>query len=318
MSTCKRFIRISVIVIALVVPVLFGACEYFLQYALNHDNTDYSVYREFNELKDEYSWIVQWVDSIRSTDALKDTLIVDDNGMKMHAWYVSSPDSMDNTAVIVHGYKSNPIEMFQIGYLYNNDLRWNILLPDLIAHGMSEGNIIQMGWNDRHAVEQWIGVAHNIFETDTMVVHGISMGAATTMCVSGDDTPDYVRGFVEDCGYTSVWDEFEGELKAQFGLPAFPLLHTASALCKLQNGWSFTEASPLEQVKKCTKPMLFIHGDNDDFVPTEMVFPLYESKKGTKEIWLAPNSAHADSYKDHPEEYTEVVKNFIRKVVLVE
>ena len=61
-----------------------------------------------------------------------------------------------------------------------------------------------------------------------MVVHGVSMGAATTMMVSGEELPPYVKCFVEDCGYTSVWDEFKGELKNQFGLPAFPLLDVAS------------------------------------------------------------------------------------------
>ena len=83
---------------------------------------------------------------------------------------------------------------------------------------------------------------------------------------------------MEDCGYTSVWDEFRGELKELFGLPAFPLLHTASWLCRQEYGWDFREASALEQVKKCTLPMLFIHGDADTFVPTWMAYPLYEAK----------------------------------------
>ena len=94
------------------------------------------------------------------------------------------------------------------------------------------------------------------------------MGAATTMCVSGDPTPSYVRCFIEDCGYTSVWDEYSQEMKKRFGLPEFPMLHITSALVKARYGWSFKEASPLNQVAKCRKPMLFIHGSNDKFVPT--------------------------------------------------
>ncbi len=313
----KRF-RWALIAVIVVGFVLVGASQYFLYYALSHDTSDYDVEEEFDSLKAEYPWIVSWVDSIRLTDALRDTFINDDGGMRMHAWYIASPDSTDKTAVIMHGYQSNSIDMMQIGYLYNHDLRWNILLPDLLAHGLSDGNTIQMGWNDRHAVAQWIDVAHKLFDADTMVVHGISMGAATTMCVAGDDTPDYVRAFIEDCGYTSVWDEFKGEMKAQFNLPAFPLLHITSALCKLQNGWSFTDANPLEQVKKCVKPMLFIHGDADTYVPTYMVYPLYDAKPSEKQLWLAPGSAHADSYKDHPLEYTATVKKFLQSHQLLD
>lgn len=54
-----------------------------------------------------------------------------------------------------------------------------------------------------------------------MAVHGISMGGATTMMVSGEEQQPFVKCFVEDCGYTSVWDEFSHELKSSFFLPPF-------------------------------------------------------------------------------------------------
>ncbi len=312
----NRFIGVVVVVLVAIVVALVGAGEYFLHYALGRGDEKYDLEREFSELKVDFPWIEMWVDSIRSTGELRDTVIRNDNGLEMHGWYLSSSGSMGNTAVVVHGYTSNPIEMMQIGYMYNHDFGWNVLLPDLPAHGQSEGETIQMGWFDRKSIQQWIGVAHDVFDADTMVVHGISMGAATTMCVAGDPSPEYVRGFIEDCGYTSVWDEFKGELKAQFGLPAFPLLHVTSGLCKLQYGWSFTEASPLRQVQKCEKPMLFIHGDADTYVPTSMVYPLYEAAMCPKRIWIAPGSAHADAYKDHATEYTEVVRDFIDEYII--
>lgn len=313
--TKKKAIVIVRIVIIVIFVAIIGSSEYFLYFALNHDNKSYDVEKEFDKQKEMVPWTAQWIDSIRSTKALRDTFITKDDGKRMHAWYLASSDTaMHNTAVIVHGYKSNPIFMFQIGYLYNHDLHWNILLPDLTAHGQSDGSTIQMGWNDRHDVNRWVGVAHDIFHADTMLVHGISMGAATTMCVSGDDQGcDYLRGFVEDCGYTSVWDEFSGELKNQFGLPSFPLLNITSSVCKLQYGWSFKEASPLDMVAKCHKPMLFIHGDTDTYVPTAMVHRLYAAKSGVKALWLAKGSEHADAYRDHHEEYTMKVKDFIRK-----
>ena len=139
------------------------------------------------------------------------------------------------------------------------------------------------------------------------------MGAATVMAVSGEKTPDYVKCFVEDCGYSSVWDEFAAQLKDQFGLPSFPLMNTTSRLCQLKYGWSFAEAQQIEQVRKSIKPMLFIHGDKDDFVPYRMLQPLYEAKtKGKKAIFIAKGSIHAMAYRDQHEEYTKVVKEFLQ------
>ena len=206
-------------------------------------------------------------------------------------------------------------------------MRYNVLLPDLYGHGESEGDHIQMGWKDRWDVVRWSEVADEIFskprgamqnmslkDTHTQqVLHGISMGAATVMAVSGEKTPDYVKCFVEDCGYSSVWDEFAAQLKDQFGLPSFPLMNTTSRLCQLKYGWSFAEAQQIEQVRKSTKPMLFIHGDKDDFVPYRMLQPLYEAKtKGKKAIFIAKGSIHAMAYRDQYEEYTKVVKEFLQ------
>lgn len=100
-------------------------------------------------------------------------------------------------------------------------------------------------------------------------------------------------------------------LKAEFNLPEFPLLYTTSALCRLRYGWSFGEATSLKQVAKCSKPMLFIHGDTDNFVPSGMVYPLFNAKPQPKELWITKGTAHAKSYKDYPEEYSRRVAAFV-------
>jgi fermentation-respiration switch protein FrsA (DUF1100 family) len=79
----------------------------------------------------------------------------------------------------------------------------------------------------------------------------------------------------------------------------------------MKYGWTFREASPLKQVAKCQKPILFIHGEKDTYVPTEMVYRLYEAKPAPKQLWIVPNTGHADSYRNHPAVYTQRVKDFL-------
>ena len=187
---------------------------------------------------------------------------------------------------------------------------YNVVLPDLHAHGLSEGDMIQMGWLDRKDVLHWL----TIFQTDTMVVHGVSMGGATTMMLSAEEMPKGIKDlrFVDDCGYTSAWDEFTSELKNQFGLPPFPLMYTTSLLCKMRYGWSFSEASAIDAVRQSPYPMLFIHGDEDTFVPTEMVYRLYQAKPSNKKLWIAPGAEHASSYLTHPDEYIRQLSDFLK------
>ena len=312
----KRIIYVIIIVVLLLTGCTIGGSFYMLNFSLTPDAKILSKDADsYPYMYRNYPFLRPWVDSLRQADALKDTFIINPHGIQLHAYYVAAPKPTDKTAVIVHGYTDNAIRMFMIGYLYNRDLGYNILLPDLQHQGESEGRAIQMGWKDRFDVLQWMNIANKIFGDSTqMAVHGISMGGATTMMVSGEEQQPFVKCFVEDCGYTSVWDEFSAQLKDQFGLPSFPLMNTTSALCQHRYGWSFDEAQQIEQVRKSTKPMLFIHGDKDAFVPYAMLHPLYEAKtKGRKAIFIAKGSVHAMAYRDHHEEYTRIVKDFVSK-----
>lgn len=315
----KKLVRILSATVVLTVVVLLAAVVwgsfYMLDFSLNSDANRRDVDSAYVRLYKRVPDMKPWVDSLKRERKLRDTTITMDDGRRAHALYLRCDTAHGRTAVMVHGYTDCAVKYLYVGRMYHRDLGCNILLPDLSAHGLSDGEEIQMGWNDRLDIMRWTEVAKDLFaegsDSVRIVVHGVSMGAATTMCLSGERLPDYVRCFVEDCGYTSVWDEFEGQLKEMFNLPAFPLMWTTSALCKIKYGWSFGEASPLRQVAKCRRPMLFIHGDSDTFVPTRMVYPLYEAKPQPKELWIAHGSRHARSYTDHPKEYTAKVRAFI-------
>ncbi len=259
----------------------------------------------------------KWYDDLKAAGVLKDTTITGYRGFKVHACYVpaANPAKAQGTAIVVHGYTDNHFVFLYLVRMYRDQFNYNVLFPDLQYHGLSEGDHAQMGWYDRLDVEKWAEVAHNIFKDDFMVIHGVSMGAATTMMMSGDQLPAYIRAFVEDCGYASVWDQFKANLKQTFHLPPFPILTSANIVCKNRYGWSFKEASSMAQLAKCERPMLFIHGDADDFVPFSHLQMNYDAKvKGYKEMWVAPGAVHANSYVKHPEEYTRRVKNFLEKV----
>ena len=310
----KIGISLAIGIVALLMAGLYGVSEYMLSYSLSYPKGERMTATHWkNRMKSECPWTVAWMDSVYQHHCVKDTFVTMPSGYKAHAIYLFAPKTTANTAVVVHGYKVRAEGMLYIAYLYNHDLGYNVLLPDIYGHGESDGDYIQMGWKDRWDVIRWSEIANDIFNGDTwQVIHGISMGAATTMAVSGEKTPDYVKCFVEDCGYMSVWDEFADQLKDQFGLPSFPLMNTTSWLCHYKYGWSFAEAQQIEQVRKSTKPMLFIHGDKDDFVPYRMLRPLYEAKtKGRKNIFVAKGSVHAMAYRDHRQEYTRKVKEFL-------
>lgn len=311
----KHWLTAASLFLLVVLAAAFGAAWFLVDYALQPGNRSRDEQKAWTETDSIYPGLVGWRDSLIKAKALADTTITAPDGAHMHAWYVRAKPATASTAILVHGYTDCSIRMMPLGRMYERDLHMNILVPDLRNAGRTDGDHFQMGWLDRQDVKQWATVATKLFgDSARAIVHGVSMGAATTMMLSGDkDVPSCVKAYIEDCGYTSVYDQFSKELKERFSLPTWPLIPLASHICQWRYGWNFEEASALSQVALSTKPMLFIHGGEDDFVPTRMVRPLYAAKrKGYKALWIAPKAAHARSYQLYPEEYKQQVLHFLQ------
>lgn len=267
---------------------------------------------------EEYPALAGWFEEVRAKGCLREVTLTADDGTPLHAYLMTAPEPTDRTALLIHGYTDHPLGMLQYAWIYHHELGCNVLLPALRYHGKSGGRAIQMGWLDRLDIKQWIQELPTLLGGEQrVVVHGLSMGAATTMMLSGEaDLAPSVKCFVEDCGYMGVWEQFQKELKEDYHLPSFPVLHAANLICRLRFGWNFLEASALDAVRRADRPMLFIHGGDDHYVPTWMIHPLYREKGGAKGgnvRWLAPASGHADSFRDHPKEYTRQVTEFVQK-----
>ena len=231
------------------------------------------------------------------------------DGLRLNGVYY--PNAGSHLWVIaLHGYRGSHTGVTNLAQHYY-DAGYQVLTPDLRACGDSEGDYVGMGWLDRKDVLQWIDWVLAQDSEAEIVLHGVSMGAATTMMTAGEDTPEQVKVFVEDCGYTSVWDIFSSELKLRFGLPEFPILYTASATARAKAGYGFKEASALQQVQNCEKPMLFIHGTADDFIPYEMMGTLYNAKPGTNKATLtAEGAGHGEAMDVLGDTYWNTVFDF--------
>lgn len=238
---------------------------------------------------------------------------------QLKAYYYRHPDT-DQTAheprrvmFIAHGYSSKAKDMQQYIEMFYQ-LGYDVVAPDARAHGASQGSYIGFGWPERLDYVKWMKKVNQMYDDKvTLGLYGISMGAATVMMTAGEKLPDNVKVIIEDCGYDSTANELSYQLKAMFHLPEYPLIPLASAEAKVRAGYSFYESSAVQQLKKNKRPMLFIHGDADKFVPYSMVKKVYQATKGPKELYTVKGAAHAQSYELNPAQYKKVVSTFLDK-----
>lgn len=236
---------------------------------------------------------------------------IESKKLRLHSYEVKAKKESKVWVIAVHGYTDSAYFMVGAANQFLN-YGYNVLMPDLRAHGKSEGKYIGMGWPDRLDLMQWIDYLIATYGNIKIILYGISMGAATVMMTSGERLPSNVRAIIEDCGYTSAWEEFAYELKYLFHMPTFPALYNANVITKIRARYSLKKASAIKQVAKSKTPTLFIHGDKDKFVPFYMLDKLYEAASCKKEKLVIKNAGHAEAQRVEPERYWRCVRRFIK------
>ena len=312
----KRLFGICLGIISVIIIISLGLVgNYFYNLALNPNTPKDIVFGTPEEaaatsgqvLDVDISWLL-------NDSNYTDEYITSQDCLKLHSYQVKNQSSSNKWVITVHGYTSEGINMSSYAkkYYYNG---YNVLIPDLRSHGLSEGDYIGMGWDDRLDIISWINYILNEDPNAEIVLHGISMGAATVLMTSGEEIPSNVKAIIADCGYTSVWDEFAYQLDDLFSLPEFPILNVSSIVAKIRAGYFLGEASSIEQVKKSQTPILYIHGDQDDFVPYYMMEELYNATNSEKEMLTIKGAEHAKASEVDPETYWTTINNFINKYI---
>ena len=114
--------------------------------------------------------------------------------------------------------------------------------------------------------------------------------------------PDNVKGIIADCGFTSPWDIIKHVAKERFHLPPFPLMYMVDLISEVVAGFGLKEVSIPEIMKRNKIPVLFIHGDADDYVPMWMTIKNYEACAAKKELYIVSGAGHALAFSKDMEE----------------
>lgn len=310
----KTFITvISIIGLLFIIDVVAG--NYFYKLAIERgpkeflqDNEDLEVSADTMDELLEGDWITWTEDQPFETLDMKSF-----DELDLKGYYLQQEKPTNKTVIFAHGYLGNAYDMGLFGEYYYETLGYNIFTPDLRGHGDSEGDYYGFGWHDRLDIKDWIDEIVELNGPDTeIVLHGLSMGAASMLMASGEDLPENVKAVVSDSAYTSVYDLFAYQMKRMFHLPSQPLLPTTSAITKMRSDYGLKEASALDQVKKTDLPVLYIAGDGDTFVPTDMTEELYDNTKHA-DLKVFPDANHGESIVMHREAYIKTLRTFLEE-----
>ena len=314
----KKWWKIAIVIITILLIIDIVASFYFYNLAIKRGpkdflqgNADLEVSADAMEVFMEGDWRT-WT----SDQDFEEWELTSYDGLTLKGYYLAAEEPTDKTVILAHGYLGNASDMGLYGQYYHETLGYNIFMADARGHGDSGGDYIGFGWDDRLDYVDWINRVIDELGADTeIVLHGVSMGAATVLMASGEDLPKNVKAIVADSPYTSVYDMFAYQMNRMYHLPDIPFLPSTSLVTKIRAGYSLTEASALDQVKKAETPILYIHGEADTFVPTDMSLELYENTKSEAELMTIPDAGHGEGFVTAKNIYIDKLNRFLNKYV---
>ena len=293
----------AVWIILAVLCALFVALGFFL--------ADYSMKIRRQTLEQARQWQsehydISWYDTIKK----QDYTVKSYDGYVLHVQKIFNSQPTDRYVLISHGYTDNHIGSLKYTRMYL-DLGFNVILYDLRGHGENEPTFCTYSIRERRDLEALIRDSRARYpEAKLFGIHGESLGSATSIAVLEYKPPiDFV---VADCGFSEITTVMQGGLRGMH-LPAW-LVHWASMCAKVRFGYYYHQMRPIDSLKDNQIPILFIHGDKDDFIIPAHSQKMQQATKGYSEIHLIPGATHAASILTAPEDYKRYVREFLQKI----
>ena len=257
---------------------------------------------------------VDWINKVKEIPC-KEIKIKSYDGLTLSGkYYECNPNAP--IELMFHGYRGSSYRDLAGGVLRCFKLQRNVLLVDQRASGLSTGKVITFGIKERRDCLKWIDFIINEINKDAKIIlTGISMGASTVLMASTMNLPKNVIGVIADCGFTSAKEIIKKVIK-DLKLSANLLYPFAKLGALIFGHFNLEETSPLEAMKNSELPIIFFHGEDDQYVPHHMSVTNYQScTSKLKRMVSIKNAGHGLCYLIDSNLYLEELRGFFDPII---
>lgn len=294
---------ISIVIVSIAYQI--GKHFFWRAFDVRSDKSKFMIRDLHKKLKDEDIWFLN--------KSKHETISVQsEDGFRLQGYAI--PNNTNTWIILVHGYIGRSEDMIPAAKRFY-DLGYAVLLIDLRGHGKSEGDVIGFGALDQVDLTLWCDFLRNERDAKQLILYGVSMGAATVM-MKADTSDQDIIAIIEDCGFTDLHSQLHVIVKKIVPkVPSGFLIACLQLVLKHKAGYKLKDANPIIHVQNATKPMLFIHGERDGFIPIAMMEELYKVCPTQKKVLRIEKGRHAMCALYSPKEYWEGIEAFLHEVL---
>lgn len=212
----------------------------------------------------------------------------------VHGWWIPTTRDSAPTVLYLHGNATSISDHIETTYLLNS-MKLNSLIIDYRGYGKSKDNFPteQKIYEDAMSAYTFL-TCTKIINPNQIVAHGHSLGGAVALELALHCP---LAGAIVESSFTSIKDMSERKKIYKF-LPTNLILNQ--------------KFDSISKVKYISIPLLFMHGEKDSIVPSEMGKSLYKNSiSDDKKIILFPQGGHGNLKIIEEEKYIKSISEFI-------
>ena len=226
-------------------------------------------------------------------------------------WYLPSAAPSAPSVILCHGVWTGRRECLPLGLRFQQ-AGFNVLTFDFRAHGTSGGRFTSLGFHETNDV---LGAVHYVkrrpeVDPSRIGVIGFSMGAAASIRAAGRCLD--IGALVADSSYALFADAVRYSFQRVGHLPHYPFAPIAMLWARLLINADPKLLRPVDMIGRIApRPVLIVHGEDDDIVPVRHAYMLFKAAGEPKDIWVEPKAWHVGPRDMRPDEYFERVHAFL-------
>ena len=205
---------------------------------------------------------------------------------------ITRPYDIMPIVIYAHANSSSRVEGINIkNCLLKRNI--NVCTFDFEGSGYSEGEYISLGFHEKNQLKNIVDFIENYPGVGEIGLWGRSMGAATSLIYASIDKR--IKAIVVDSPFADFRRVAKEMCMAQVSIPGFLIEGAISIIGKSvykKNKMKINEIKPIEAVKKCDIPVIFVHARDDDLVNFQHTLDLYNNYRGISKEIKEVNGGH--------------------------
>lgn len=238
------------------------------------------------------------------------------DGLTISAWFM--PPAPDNQAVIiyVHGHTRNK-SVYLSEAIMLNEGGFGALLLDLRNSGESEGDLTTFGLMEALDIQGAVDYLKTRPEIDPnrIGIMGTSMGGSTTI-LAASQIPE-LRSVVVQSTFTSLEDNINEVLTTMSGISFPPFFYLVRYYAEQEAGFDIDYVRPVDEIAKIApRPLLIIHGEDDELLNVQNAYALFEAAREPKQLVIYPGVGHVGFLELVGGDYMDLLGEFFIETLL--